>query len=382
MKIEEAFNIVQKLPPDVSKAISARAKGLVDPLLEKFGAMARMAVQFVGRELVEETIEKNLILLIARLLKLTEQFDKASIDKKLDILQTVVETFIDEASLWSEELEEMYVHIHSKKERRERRHHRPHHELAPLRVSVVEKLVPLLLPEGIASLYLPPSVSLIRSQLEKKLDISSFLDNVLVALFERPNKINLLFSAFSSLHIWACMGSGLPATEEEISEQHIDRMTPAIERFICLFIPSFSERAHLLPKRMIAEKALSLFLGYCQCISLGDLLVNLVLKSPLAHSEESLKKLIERISQDECAVRKVISRLFPPSISKLPETPSFFEILSFGLKTSATSFVADSLLSSTDWPDVLFDLFDRMRLFVLSPYFERAIFQSVLILLS
>ena len=382
MKIEEALDIVQKLPPAVSKAISSRAKDLVDPLLDKFGALARMAVQFVGRELIEETIEKNLVLLIARLLKLIEQFDNASNDIKLDVLQTVFEVFIDEASLWFEELEERYVRLHSKKERRERRHHRPHHELAPLRASLVEQLLPFLLPEGIDSLYLPPSVSLIRSQLEKKFDITTFLDSMLVALFERPNKINFLFSAFSSLHIWACMGSGLPSAGEEMSEQHVERMVPSIERFICLFIPSFGEKVHLLPKRMIAEKALSLYLGCCKDVSFGDLLANLVLKSPLAHSEESLKKLIERISQDERAVRKVFLRLFPPSMTQLPETPSFLELLSFGLKTSATSFVADSLLSSTDWSDVLFDLFDRTRLFTLSPYFERAIFQSVVRLLE
>jgi len=348
---------------------------LIPPLLSHFGASGQMVVQFIGQERILEIIEKNLILLAYRSCRALDSFDESGLEHKLAYIVDLLVLLSKEGEAWCSHMQETLSPVHNKKERRRRREGLHEVDLSQVIAETASALRPLLFPEGYDSLFLPAGAHMILSRAEKKIDYGSIAKKCVEMLFCRDNKMNLLYRAIAALHKKALSRDPI-SCDESIPQEIVDRLSPSIEPLVRVFVRPLASISHVIPKEMVASKLLLVIAG-----GVGQIrrhLFSVLFSSEKRHGERALVGLIERVSEDERAARALIMRCMPESTS-LPKgpSPSFFELISFGLKNSASHFAVENILSSVDWKGSALSVLETIRYFVGSAHCDRWLLRAV-----
>jgi len=376
-ELETATLYFQRLPDQelFFKRVSKLSDDLVTPLLSSFGMMGKMAVQFVGKDRIIEIAEKNLILIAYRALKALEAFDALSLDLKLHCVADALVLLSKEGEEWLSQLHACVAPIHNKKERKKRRGEQHKIDLSPLAIEAAISLKPILFPDGYDSLYLPSGANTLVGKIEDNTDIAALVQKGVETVFHRDNKMNILFYLVRLLHRTACSTDDIPLVEK-IPQECVEKLAPAIEPLVRTFVRSFSSYAHLLPKEMGASKVLGAIAGHIG--NLTPLILSLVTSSEKNHDEAELIRLIERVSTDEHAARTVILRFIPHDDTSVSEgSPSFFDLISFTLKSSSAHFAAESFLSSVNWQEAVLSTLESFRCFAGSLYCDSWLLKTV-----
>jgi len=329
----------------------------VGPLLSCLGSRTAAVASLLGRERLESFVEKKIAALFQKAL---EKSSDVKTEYKQRALCELIILFAQESTAWLIDMQERLHPVRNKKERKKRRH-RPQSSLDfdELFQKVFEKLHVLLSAE---------------SELLASVDIQQ--DRLQALLFDRAlsreNKVCFLYWLFSTAYYGV---HGLKRGKSVAVFAHV--LEPHIEPLAQTFFPSFTNFSRLLPKKAASEKLLSLLLSASGSIDTLESLNTMQVRS-----EGELDRFVERIAQDERFMRTLLYQLFPNESAALPDTESLLSMLSFGLQASATHLMGESILTSTNWQQVLLTFLERLRLFVLSPYFDRWLLRSTLHLLS
>jgi len=377
-ELESALHYFEDLPQKETffKRFHDLSNSLIPPLLSHFGMMGQMAVQFIGKERIVEIIEQNLILMAHRAFQAFDSFDKNPLEYRLSYIVDSLILLSKECDAWSAQLQATCAPIHSKKKRKQRREEHHEVDLSDVAIEAIQALKPIFFPEGYDSLYLPEGSHMLISQIENQIDYTALVEMCVATLFHRDNKMNALYCIIAALHKMA-LSSDPISFVEEIPEQLVDRLAPAIEPLVRVFFRPFSSMAHLIPKQMGAKKLLGAVAG-----NLGDitsLMLSFVGSFEERYTESALIRLIDRVSEDEKAAKALIVRCLPQAEASLPEgrPPSFFDLLSFGFKSSVAHMTAENILSSVDWKGGLLSTLETVRCFVGSPYCDRWLLQTL-----
>ncbi len=357
----------------------------------------RMAFCLMGRTLFIDVLEKNCILLVGRLIAFAQSVDALSLDEKLLHSIQGIRILASQAHEWNHFLDESTRHVHDKKERRSRRHVlqqemklRAADALPQLWEAVFHRFLPVLLPNGVASLYLPPGVAMFLPKLQEMLNASVPQIGVWLEgyLFQRELKFDLLYRLYEGLREWLTQDNQLSHKSAPLPSlsAHIVQLEPAISPLCHAFIPSVFSLGSEVKVDLIASKAVE-FLGRgLMAVSLEGLLVKGLLRSakmasakPALYTERELDALIDGISSDERIIRGIVQLIIPSPDIPLTENAgtlsTFFNLVLYGLKASATEVLTQGALAAFNWQDAQQTFLERFRWFVLSPYCDRAVLQ-------
>lgn len=360
--------------------------------------MTKMAFSLLGREKLTLVMEKNLILLSGRILTYARRIDSSRLEDKLSFVLKALSRIASEASKWDLFYEESTHHIHDKKERRERRHtlqqegkHRIADVIPKKSEAFLRSLLPILLPNGVFSLYLPAGAEVFAPKLAELLEgsipvMAVWLENHLLS---RTVKTDLLYRAFFGFHSWM---QKEPSPDEgapfQFSRALIKDFAPAIFPFCHAFLPSLFTEGVEIQGELLAEKIIGVLSTVIQSLSIESLFIKGAIcwtqsatKPITLHTEQELVQLIGQISCDERIARGIVKRVIPspelPIPTKEGKIGVMFDLLFYGLKASAAELLTKGALSSFDWEEAQRTAFERFRWFVCSPYFDQALLEAL-----
>ena len=364
-------------------------------LADSFAAMVSQAApsfglvfQLFGRQGIVDIIHKNFVLIFGRLLLRARAFDGGSLQERIEPLVSFLYTAASHAKQWAVRHEEAVHPLHDKKERLKRRHTLVHEEqthasqAAEALLKVLwYKAIPILFPEGAASLYLPAGGSLLLSTIDKELSSPSFLP----ASPDQSEKISR--SLKTAFLYWA-----LDSARQNIGKGAVPRydVAPELLNTIESLLPSLRE-AFLtfdLPKEdslspsAAAEPLARSLLFLVQSFPLESVLTSTLLAfsgSPetLFHTEGELDALIDQLGRDDRPARAVLQLITPAVDLGLAEgkalSMSFWGMLMQGLTSTVTDAVVEDALASFDWEGAQKTVLARLRWFLFSPYADEAV---------
>lgn len=354
----------------------------------------RFVCSLLGRDGVVDLIEKNLTLILGRLLVVARNIDALPLHEKASLGIQAISTFSSRAAEWNAYLEETTRPIHDKKIRRERRHLLQQEgrllsaeEVPALWEGVFRKLLYLLLPKGAASLYLPPGgevfVPKIQEMIESSLpSITAWCEQ---QVFRRDVKIDLLYRLYSKIRSLSAEGTPLQS-EETVPADLVAGLEPVISPLCHTFIPSLFALGSGVRPELIATKAVEIILSLLRSLSVESLFVigcfRLAKLSSLPlpqYTDKELDELMDSLSNDERVVRAIIKGVIPspelPAVTQGGAAAVLFELVLYGLKASASEMMTQGALSSFNWKEAQSVCFERLRWFVLSPYFDHAVLE-------
>lgn len=359
--------------------------------------VAKMAFCFLGKQGVADIIEKNLILFLSRFFSASRAVDILPLHDKLSFFVQSMTILSSQSFEWTKRLEESSLHIHDKKERRHRRHHLQHDlkhrivESHPLRCEkVLRNVLSVLLPNGASSLYLPPGGELFIPKLQEMVDsaIPSCAVWIVETLFRRELKVDGLYYVYTQIPVWVTKEASLPVKSEtaEPPSDLVASLTSAIPYLRQAFFPRFDSPESFATPDIVAFTLIDWIGLLLQRVSLESLLASgciyiakMTSISFTNHSDRELDQVIETLSNDERIVRAIIKKIFPspdlPAPKRRGAAAVFFELVMYGLKASASELLAKGTLATSNWEEIQHDALERIRWFVLSPYFDQALLE-------
>ncbi len=359
----------------------------------------KMAIVLLGKKGVVEILEKNLLLLLGRIVPYVRSLDAMSLDEKVAWgIQglSMAAKYIEE---WHISLEERTRYIHDKKERRARRHLLqrttrkllvPSHPHPCSRACA--RLLSIVVPDGAASLYLPQGGSFFLPRLQELLDTS--LPHVGLWLEEhglrRDVKIDCLYWLYSM--VYELMTDQSPPSKAGPKLTTLSALTqrlqPCLLPLFRAFMPSLCTLGSQLRTEVIAWKAVELLGRALGNVSLESLLINTLLRysnvanmSLSHHDERGLDTLIDTMAGDERIIRGIIHSVVPqpnlPLADKANAVSVFFNLVLYGLKASASEIMTQGALSAFQWKEIQQEVLERFRWFALSPHCDQLVLEIV-----
>ena len=383
----DAFEGKRTLPPSLQ-----RLEGLL-----KSDAV-KMSFFLLKREGIEDLIEKNLTLMIGRVLQTAQNLDSLLLPEKVSSFLRIVHIFSSHAEVWYGFFEKSMQPIHDKKSRRERRHEvrkEMEHLASETVIHLSEELVHILkgcfLPKGASSLYLPEGGELFLPRLQEMIDgaLPSIVQWVETVLSQRELKINFLYWLYSSLRGWVIKEPRLeePGNLPLSFPDQVSEFIPIFSLLCKIFLPTLPIGPSIDPQ-VVASQAIKAVASSLQTLSCESLLVKgflswskIITMSYPHHSDQELDQLIEAIASDIRLPEAIAKSLIPspdlPVPTKKESIFAFFGLVLYGLKASAKEVLVQGALSSLDWEEAQGVCLERFRWFVLSPYFDQAILNAI-----
>lgn len=347
----------------------------------------RAALAFIGKDAFLELVEKNLLLIVGRVLSLARAFDMLDPQKKLEIFLDILSVVKEEQSAWLDEYKKKVAPLHDKRLRRERRKELLQQESAfqamdrPLCGTWVRSLVRHMLPEGTKSLFLPAMARLflsdkfIESTLEKNLDI------VMKSIHAREWKERMLYHliAYSSKDIFLKSNPSAQEGEKNFLPKALFEKAQSVVFWILNLAAAVDPSLPFLPKEATTEKACDYALRFARTLSLEELM--LYLMQALLSSQAvagNLDILIDAVSGNPKAIaifiKKIGSAFVPQTALKLNPTIGDFLAMSAqgAIVENAIQEKADLLV----YNEVPLQILQSLRLFVLSTFFDRVIYRN------
>jgi hypothetical protein len=355
---------------------------------------ASMAIWMLGRATVDDIIEKNLTLVLARLLQALRQFDSLSVhDRTQRIIELVppLSPVIDE---WKAHLDQTMEPIHDKKKRRQQRHEhltdQSSHEDVAVSTTLeqcVHHLFDIVLPEGASSIYLPMSTAVFKEKLQGlvSMGIPIVVEKIHAFISQRMLKMHGLFSLYSSLYRWVAQEQRRPPSPSSpASPQLVTILAPAIHSWICAFTPHEATDNHEIPFEALAQTLIDACILGVKELSLTALVIQGVMSletmtahAPVLHTEAELQQLIEQMGRDERIVRCLLKKCADRPDLPIPKAPdvmsTFLGLLIYGLQESASDIFSQEALRNCPWQEWQHTVLTRFEWFTLSPYGDRAV---------
>ena len=368
----------------------AQAESFFSQLLSKLNRPdARLILDLLGREEVEQVFHKNFVLVFARILTYVRTLDTRSPLERLSPIIDLFTAIASQGKAWACHHEAAAHPIHDKKERLKRRQALLHEEhirsqavTLPLLESIWHSLIPILLPRGAASLFLPKGGSLFHSRIDKALGESPCtvcsLDQAERIL--RKMKVNAIYWLLSALQQWL-NSEKLEPPNYNLSSDLTDSIESLLDPLRSAFLPMELSKETPASPKAIASSITRTLLFILESVSLESLLISGWLNicesfQSSLHTEAELEALTEAMSHDDRLIRAVL-RLATPTINIGPSgakdlSGSFWSMLMQGLTSSMTDIVIEDALSSVDWESAQRMVLDRIRWFLFSPYGDEA----------
>lgn len=372
-------------------SLGTRAESAFSKIISRLNRPdARLILDLLGREEVEQIVHKNCVFVFARILTLVRAFDSHPPLERLAPLIDLFAAIAPQAKEWACHHEAASHPIHDKKERLKRRQALLHEEQTRTQAasqllleSIRASLIPILLPKGAASLYLPKGGSLLHSHIDKALNeplcTNSSLEHEEKLL--RDLKVTIMYWLLSAL----CQRLGSEKFDPPNYNLPND-LTTSIESLLeplrSAFLPMELSKETPASPNAIASSIARTLLFLVESTSLESILVSGWLSisgsfESFLHTEAELETLTETMSHDDRLIRAIL-HLATPTIDLGPSgakdlTGSFWSMLLQGLTSSMTDIVIEDALSSVDWESAQRMVLDRIRWFFFSPYGDRAV---------
>jgi hypothetical protein len=350
----------------------------------------QLILNLLGHEEVQQVIYKNCVLAFARILAHVRTIDSGSTIERLDPLIDLIAAVAPQAQSWACCHEETSHPIHDKKERLKRRRALLHEEQTQaqnatltLLESLWSRFIPILLPKGAASLYLPKGGSLLLPSINKALGKPpiAHASLELAEKFIRESKVSFLYWLLSTLS--QRLGSGkLEPPNYDLPIDRISTIESFLEPLRTAFLPINLSQETSAPPNAIASSIARTLLFLIEGSSLEFVFITGWLnvcgaRHTIFHSESELETLIETLSHDDRIIRTILHLVTPTinlGLSNTKDlTASFWGMVMHGLTSSMTDIVIEDTLSSFDWESAQRMVLDRFRWFFYSPYGDRAI---------
>jgi hypothetical protein len=408
-EFESALKLIGSAPlgQEVLQSLSSVAKSLTQPVfgvpegkltvspLSQIlsglnGPAGQLILGFLGREGVQQILHKNCVLAFGRILNVVRAYDTQSPTERLVPLIDLLSAIAPQAQAWARHHEAVAQPVHDKKERLKRRHAMLHEEqththkaTCALLESLWSRLIPILLPHGAASLYLPEGGSLLLPHIDKGLCNPTFLHSPSeqAEKFIRDAKVSVMCWLLGALRQW--LGSEKPEPPNyDIPRELAASIEPLVAQLRTAFVPiELAPETSISPATVAPLIARTLLL-LVQSTSLESLLMtgwlNICRSSEsVPHTEGELETQIEALSHDERLIKTVLHRTAPTIDIGGPHTKdltgSFWGMLMHGLTSSMTDVLIEDTLSSFDWESAQRMVLDRFRWFLFSPYADGAV---------
>ena len=380
--------VLQSLPI-VSESLAKKAESGLS------GFAAQFVMSLLGRQGVTQAIHKNCVFVLARLLTRARAYDGATPQERVKPLIHLLSVIAPQAKRWAACHEASAHPIHDKKERARRRRLVLHEEKAnvsqathALLEALWHNLIPILLPCGASSLYLPAGGSFLLSHIDKEIKNPSFI-------FSSPEWAEKTVRELKTSVMYWILNSVKQHLGNEkdsiprytIPPDLIASILPIIEpvrtAFMLTDLPQTQDDP--LPPEAIASSVVRFLLFFVQSFSAEAALtsgwLNMVASSEsVVHTEQELEELIETVSRDDRLIKKIL-HLVAPTIDIGPSTSknlSFWGIVMDGLTSALTDVFIEDTLGSFDWEGAQRTVLDRLRWFFFSPYADEAFSQLLL----
>lgn len=351
-------------------------------------SMVQTALAVMSEEEVLRFLEKNFVLLLGRALHVARNFDALPIAAKIEKLIELLSLVKEEQERWFKEYTEQSTHIRDKAERRKRRKELLEKESVfekrdqPLCEEWVKSLVSIFIPQGTKSLFLPAMASLFLQKNFFESLIAKNIALVMKTIHRREWKEAFLFQALTFLfHDAFVRKTFSPPLKEKVqlSESSFEK-GKMITGWILDLASIVDPMVRFLAKEEATQKGVEIIANFLHGFSLERSLMygvqSYFLKRFLIGD---LDLLIDRVSGDTKTIafllKKVATNVMAPM--ELTLTPSIGDILIQGIKGAAFETAIQDKAATLVYDEIPLKIFQHIRLFVLSPFFDRVIYQSL-----
>jgi hypothetical protein len=257
-----------------------------------------------------------------------------------------------------------------------------HNATRALLEALWHKLVPILLPDGAASLYLPKGGSLLLPHIDQHLQNPTFLysHGEQAEKFLRELKVALLYWALTSLRQQLDAKTCL-IPSYDLSSNIISSIEPLLSLFHAAFI-TFELPKENAPSPNAVALAIARTLFYMvQSTSLESILMKTWLTATqssekMLRSENELEECIDAFSHDDRLIKTFLHLTTPSIDMSTPQakdlTGAFWGMLVHGLTSSMRDVLIEDALGSLDWELAQRTVLDRLHWFFFSPYADEA----------
>lgn len=360
-----------------------------------FGASAKMILSMIGPKGLHELLYKNILLVLGRLFNATRAYDDLPLQDKLPVVVSFLQAITTHSQAWDLHLGASFQETHDKKERLKRRHALKHTDPIASHTSAItllntiyRHLLPITLPNGAASLYLPPGGAMFHSWINEALKKEIVTEQIAhsVDQYLRQIKVNGLYQLLTNIrnHL-------LVFSLQQVQRKFPETLPDAIEPLLPLakvFAPGAVSTEDSLPTTASANAVANCLLGVIDLyppsflISAGYLeIVHGLSKGFSVRSESDLELLIEQLSHSEQLAKTAIHLCtqqpdISPSLNVDPLS-SVWGMVLHGLTSSVREFLTQDTLDSYEWEATQKSILDRVHWFILSPYFDQAVIKWI-----
>jgi hypothetical protein len=369
--------------PEISKAlyryVSENTKQY--PLIQT-------ALHWMSEKEVSGLLEKNFVLILGRILHIAKNFDALLPNRKAEMLLDFLSLLKEEQERWREEYKKHIEHIHDKAERRKRRKELLAHETAaeardkPCCEKAISTLFEKVLPHGADSLFLPS----IAKQFLPNNFIESFvqknIDSLMKAIHAKKWKESFLYLIITLLFRDVFVKKYVPQTAQGITidlhETYIEK-GEQITSWLLELLSIVDSRIKFLAKHEAMQKALSVLEPYLASFSLERGILVLIMPCLLGNNlSGDLDLLIDKVSGDPKAIAFLLKKVFSLSSSpeKINPQAPLGELLMLGVKGAVKETAITDKAASLVYQEIPLKIFQQVRLFILSSYFDRYIYRA------
>ncbi len=347
--------------------------------------MVQTCLSMMGEKEVLLLLEKNFVLILGRVLQVARTFDALDPARKVEKVIDLLGVLKEEQEEWLKEYKKKTEHIHDKAERRKRRKEPVGNETACadklLCEASIKVLFEKLLPEGTGSFFLPSMAKLFLSKNFFESCVTKNIDSLMKAVHEKVWKESLLFLLITFLFKDVFLKNTTQQVGErtlQLTEQYEDK-GKQITAWLLELLSIADPRIKFLVKEDVTQKAVAIIGKALFSFSVERWLLSIVHNGLLGKTLiGDLDLLVDRVSGDPKAITFLLKRIVALSspAEKLSPQVSMGEILILGVKAAAIEAAIADKAASLVYQEIPLKIFQHIRLFVLSSFFERFIYRS------
>ena len=347
-------------------------------------SIVKTALSCLDQATVLNILEKNLILLCGRILLVARDFDALDPVVKLEKIIDFLRILKEEEERWDCDFEEKSEHLHDKESRRKRRKlcliHEHHHHMEDklFAEKALTRCLQIVLPQGTSSLFLPPMVQIFLSKDFFDVWLLKHIDSLMDAVHGREWKEALLFRIVAYLFqdVFIKIPS-IPLKESQVSADLFESVT-ILSGWVLSLLARVEPIMQYIPREEVARLVCDRITPLLHSFSFERGILSSI---PYFLSDRfignNLDTLVDSVTGDPKSVLFLLKKLvsLKGDLVDVKATPTLGSILALSVKSALVEHALQEKAASLVYHEVPLRIFNRTHLFVLSRFFDRAIYR-------